>query len=192
MKKLAFVIRIVTVAPIMALVLLLVLYFRAPGTFGSQIMFMFSVLFLVVFPLLAYPLQPLIKPYKGKGREGQRTLALIFAVAGYLLGCLFAAVLGAPRDVWFIFLSYMVSGSLVALINKVFHFKASGHACGVTGPFLLLLYFGQTIGFLGAAVLAVVWLASLYMKRHTTGQFLVGAAIPFAALGILMLGFSAF
>ncbi len=192
MKKLAYAIRVITVAPIMALVMLLILYFRNPLIFGSFMEFLLLVLFLVVWPLLAYPLQPLIKPFKHKGREGQRTLALIFAVAGYLFGCLFAALLGAPRDVWFIYLSYMISGSLVALINKVFHFRASGHACGVTGPFMLLVYFGQPIGYIGIAVLALVWAVSLYMKRHTTAQFIVGALIPFAALAILLLVFSLF
>ena len=187
MKKFAYAVRVVTVAPIMALVMLLVLYFRAPLFFGSLIEFWLVVLFLVVLPLLAYPLQPLIKPFKNKGREGQRTLALIFAVAGYFLGCLFAALLGAPQNVWFIYLSYMLSGSLVALFNKAFHFRASGHACGVTGPFMLLVYFGQPIGYIGFAVLVLVWLVSLYMKRHTTAQFIVGALIPFAALGILLL-----
>lgn len=192
MKKLAYALRVITVAPFMALVMLLILYLRTPQFFGSLAGFLLLVLFLVVLPLLAYPLQPLIKAFKYKGREGQRTLALIFAVAGYLLGCLFAALLGAPRDVWFIYLSYMLSGSFVALFNKVFHFRASGHACGVSGPFMLLVYFGQPIGYIGIAVLALVWAVSLYMKRHTTAQYVVGALIPFAALAILVLAFSLF
>lgn len=192
MKKLAYAVRVFTVAPIMALVMLLVLFFHEPLFFGNIIEFFLLVLFLVVLPLLAYPLQPLIKQFKYKGREGQRTLALIFAVAGYFLGCLFAAVLGAPQNVWFIYLSYMLSGSLVALFNKVFRFRASGHACGISGPFMLLVYFGQQIGYVGFAVLALVWAVSLYMKRHTTAQFIIGALIPFAALGILVLGFSLF
>ncbi len=192
MKKLAYAVRVITVAPIMALVMLLVLYFREPDFFGGLIEFLLSALFLVVLPLLAYPLQPLIKQFKYKGREGQRTLALIFAVAGYFLGCLFAAVLGAPQNVWFIYLSYMLSGSFVALFNKVFRFRASGHACGISGPYMLLVYFGQPIGYIGFAVLLLVWAVSLYMKRHTTAQFIVGALIPFAALGLLILGFSLF
>ncbi len=192
MKGLAYAVRVITVAPIMALLMLLILYFRVPLFFGGLPVFLLSVLFLVVLPLLAYPMQPLIKPFKDKGRDGQRTLAMIFAVAGYFLGCLFAAVLGAPQNVWFIFLSYMLSGLLVALFNKVFHFKASGHACGVSGPFMLLVYFGQPIGYIGFVVLVLVWLVSITMKRHTTAQFIVGALIPFAALGILLLGFSIF
>lgn len=170
----------------MALVMLLVLYLLAPLVFGGTLHFLMIVFFLVVLPLLAYPLQPLIKKYKDKGREGQRTLALIFAVAGYVAGFTAAIVFGAPRDVLVIYLSYMTSGLLVAAANKVFHFKASGHACGVTGPFLLLVYFGQPIGYIGIGILAAAWLASLYMKRHTWPQLLVGALIPFAALALVL------
>lgn len=187
MRKLAYVIRIMTVAPLMALVLLLVLFLTAPLTFGGTVHFILIVLFLVVFPLLAYPLQPLIKKYREQGREGQRTLALIFAVAGYILGLLFAVILCAPKGVLTIYLSYMLSGSMVALANKAIRFRASGHACGVAGPFILLVYFGQAAGYLGIPVLGLVYMASLSMKRHTWAELLVGTAIPFAALGIILL-----
>lgn len=187
MRKIAYVIRVITVAPIMALVLLIVLYFNSPLTFGSTAVFLMTVFFLVVLPLLAYPLQPLVKKYKDKGREGQRTLAMIFAVAGYILGLASAIIFGAPTGVLVIYLAYMISGLLVALTNKVFHFKASGHACGIAGPFMLLVYFGQMIGYAGLGVLIIAWIASFYMKRHTWPQLLVGTAIPFSALGIILL-----
>ncbi len=187
MKKIAYVIRVITVAPIMALVLLIVLYFNSPLTFGSTAVFLMTVFFLVVLPLLAYPLQPLVKKYKDKGREGQRTLAMIFAVAGYILGLASVIIFGAPTGVLVIYLAYMISGLLVALTNKVFHFKASGHACGIAGPFMLLVYFGQMIGYAGLGVLIIAWIASFYMKRHTWPQLLVGTAIPFSALGIILL-----
>ena len=187
MKKIAYVIRVITVAPIMALVLLIVLYFNSPLTFGSTAVFLMTVFFLVVLPLLAYPLQPLVKKYKDKGREGQRTLAMIFAVAGYILGLASAIIFGAPTGVLVIYLAYMISGLLVAVTNKVLHFKASGHACGIAGPFMLLVYFGQMIGYMGLGVLIIAWIASFYMKRHTWPQLLVGTAIPFSALGIILL-----
>lgn len=188
MKKLAYAIRVITVAPFMALVMLLILYFGSPPFFFNFAAFILMVLFLVALPLLAYPLQPLIKPYRDKGREGQRTLAIIFAVAGYILGCISALVFQAPRNVFAIYLSYFLSGLFVMLINKLLHFKASGHACGITGPFMLLVYFGQSAGyFIGVPVLIISWLSSLCMKRHTTAQFIAGAVIPFIALGIVVL-----
>jgi hypothetical protein len=185
--KLAKIIRVLTVAPIMALVMLLILYIKEPALFGGAANFILGIMFLTVLPLLAYPLQPVVKGYKDKGREGQRSLAIIFAVAGYVLGCLSAIVLGAPINVFVIYLSYLLSGALVLVTNKVFHYKASGHACGIAGPSILLVYFGQPCGYIGIAVLLIAWLSSLYMKRHTTLQFVVGQTIPFVALGIVIL-----
>jgi hypothetical protein len=187
MLKAAKTIRVLTVAPMMALVMLLVLYVRDFPLFGSPAAFVLLLLFLVVFPLLAYPMQPLIKKYKDKGREGQRALAMDFAVAGYIGGCLSAVLLHAPKSVWIIYLSYLLSGILVMLLNKLLHFRASGHACGVTGPFAILVYFGQPLGFLGIPLLAVVCLSSLRMKRHTAWQLLGGTVIPVAALAIAVM-----
>ena len=187
MLKAAKAIRVLTVAPMMALVMLLVLYVRDSPLFGSPAAFVLLLLFLVVFPLLAYPMQPLIKKYKDKGREGQRALAMDFAVAGYIGGCLSAVLLHAPKSVWIIYLSYLLSGILVMLLNKLLHFRASGHACGVTGPFAILVYFGQPLGFLGIPLLAIVCLSSLRMKRHTAWQLLGGTVIPVAALAIAVM-----
>jgi len=184
-QKLAYFIRVVTVAPIMALVLLVTLFLRAPQVFGNTLSFAATVLFLVVFPILAYPLQPLFPKFRDRGREGQRKLAMVFAVAGYIGGLIFALATNATRDVLVIYIAYLISGSLVGLINKVFHFRASGHACGVAGPFMLLVYFGQPIGYLGILVLAITWLASLDMKRHTWPQLLAGNAIPFVSLALI-------
>jgi len=184
-EKMAYLIRIITVAPIMALVLLVTLFLRAPQTFGNPLDFAATIFFLTGLPLLAYPLQPLFKKFKDNGREGQRKLAMVFAVAGYIGGLIFAIATGATKDVLLIYVAYLISGSLVALTNKVLHFRASGHACGVAGPFLLLVYFGQPIGYLGIGVLAITWLASLYMKRHTWLQLLAGNTIPFISLAMI-------
>ncbi len=188
-EKIANLIRIITVAPIMALVLLLILFLRAPLMFENTFTFVTNVVFLVVIPLLAYPLQPFFKKFKDDGREGQRKLAMYSAVAGYVGGLIFAIASGANKDILVIYITYLISGSLVALINKVLHFRASGHACGVAGPFLLLIYFGQPIGYLGIGVLVITWLASLYMKRHTWLQLLAGNLIPFVSLAVVTIAF---
>jgi hypothetical protein len=184
-EKMANLIRVITVAPIMALVLLITLFLHAPLTFGNRLTFVMNVVFLVSIPLLAYPLQPFFRKFKDGGREGQRKLAMYFAVAGYVGGLIFAIASGANKDVLVIYIAYLISGSLVALINKMLHFRASGHACGVAGPFLLLIYFGQPIGYLGIGVLVITWLASLYMKRHTWPQLLAGNMIPFISLALV-------
>ena len=185
MKKLAKIIRIITVAPIMALVMLIVIYLNNPLFFGNTVTFILIILFLVILPLAAYPLQPLIKGYKDRGREGQRTLAIIFAVAGYVFGCVFAIIFNSPRNVCIIYFAYLLSGALVMLSSKALHFNASGHACGITGPSTLLVYFGRYCGFIGIPILVIAWVSSIYMKRHTTVQFIAGAIIPLVTIGII-------
>ncbi|HEX2937307.1 MAG TPA: hypothetical protein VHO66_00100 [Ruminiclostridium sp.] len=178
--------RIVTVAPFMAGTMLVVLFINNPVVFGNSAFFAAALVFLTVLPLLAYPLQPLFSHYRSKGREGQRTLAMLFAAAGYVLGCALAFIAHAPNSLKIIFLSYLFSAILIILFNKLIHVRASGHACGVAGPFAILVFFGQLAGFLGIIPLVIVWWSSLKAKRHTPGQLIVGTALPFLALAAAM------
>lgn len=74
--KLAKIIRIVTVVPVMALVMLSILYGLRPDIFQETSNFILAIIFLTVFPLLAYPLQLLLPKFRNKGREGQRKASL--------------------------------------------------------------------------------------------------------------------
>lgn len=89
-ERIAKIIRIATIPPIMALVLLVTVYIFRPLTFGNVTNFLLSVVFLVLFPILAYPLQRFIPQFKNEGRNGQRTLAILLSNAGYLFGVIAA------------------------------------------------------------------------------------------------------
>lgn len=188
MKKLTKIIRVLTIPPIMALTMLTTLFLFRPEVFGGALSYCLAVFFIAVFPVLAYPLQPVIPHFRDKGREGQRNLAMWFSVAGYLLGCIVNIFMNATLTLWLVYLVYLFSGLGIFIFSKVFHFKASGHACGIMGPIAFLLYSQIYFAVGGIAVyLAALW-ASVKMKRHTVGQFIVGAAIPvvvlFALVGI--------
>lgn len=75
-------IRVITVAPLLALVMIVIVAGNCEGIFLSLWQMIYSLFFLSIMPLLAYPLQKHIPAYKEKGREGQRNLAIIFAAAG--------------------------------------------------------------------------------------------------------------
>lgn len=184
-KRCAKIIRTVTVAPVMAGVLLTALFLLKPEVFGRPLNYGCGIMFLTVLPILAYPLQKFMPGYRNEGREGQRNLAMAFAVGGYILGCAVTLFLNAPSSMWIIYLEYLCSGILIALVNKVFHFKASGHACGVAGPVALLFFFGVPVLFPGIVFLALTWWASLYIKRHTIAQLAGGCAIPVLVLFML-------
>ncbi len=191
---LAKIVRIITLAPLMALATLITLYVERPELFGSHAVHLWlAILFLTVLPILAYPLQPVIPGFKGKGREGQRNLAMVFAVSGYTLGCLTNLFLNAPEELWMVYLTYLISGIVIVFVNKKLKIRASAHACGIIGPAVMLASFGVPAALLVGIPLhlAALW-ASLRMKRHTAPQYVVGSIIPIAVLAVLRLLFFIF
>jgi MFS family permease len=187
MDKAARIIRIITVAPIMAIAALSILFGLKPEIFGGVFQYIISVIFLTVFPLLAYPLQPIIPSLSKKGRDGQRKLAIIMAVCGYLFGIISALCFNAPKTIWLIYLTYFISGIGIALFNKALKIRASGHACGVVGPIALLIYFLGAWGLIGAVIIIPVFWACIKMKRHTLPQLIWGSIIPIAAFLLSLL-----
>ncbi|MFS0788157.1 hypothetical protein ABC345_17485 [Shouchella sp. 1P09AA] len=180
-------IRIATLAPLMAFVALLLLFVAEPSIFDSWFQFSFALLFLVVLPVMAYPLQPIVPGFRHKGREGQRNFAIFMGVLGYVFGILFAYVTNAPEGTTMIYWIYFLSGVGIVVFNKVLRIRASGHACGVVGPISFLIYFLGSIAFIGLLLIALVYWASLKMKRHTLSELIWGSAISFiAVMGIIL------
>ncbi len=177
-------IRIITIAPVIALALLLAIYFAAPenGVTGGQLAL--SIFFLVVLPVAGYPLQPFIPGFKNGGREAQRKLAIITALIGYICGIIYAAICCVPDILMAIYLTYLISGIAVALFSKLTHIKASGHACGVMGPIAVAVYYISPWALLGLAVYALAFVSSVRMKRHTAVELIIGSIIPVAAFAV--------
>ena len=61
------IVRIVTLAPVMALLALSILLGAQPERFGGIGNYVMAVIFLTVLPLLAYPLQQILPGWKDKG-----------------------------------------------------------------------------------------------------------------------------
>lgn len=182
-EKFAKLIRILTIAPVGALVLLTLLYLLKKEDFGSITSYILSVLYLTILPITAYPLQPYIPKFKNKGREGQRNLAIVMATIGYLCGIITISLLPATNMQWIIYLTYFISGVCIAVFNKLLKIRASGHACGIVGPLALGVYFIGISGLIaGVIIYALVWWSSLTLKRHTISQLLWGSIIPLVAL----------
>lgn len=184
--KKAKLVRTFTLAPIMALIALSILLGLTTDVFASFWQYALAVVFLVVLPILAYPLQPVIPAYKTKGREGQRQLAIVMAVVGYIGGIVVALFGQVPEKLKIIYFTYFISGILIMIFNKILHIKASGHSCGVVGPMAILVYCIGPLALTGVVILIAVYWASLKMERHTISQLFWGSVIPVVALlGIL-------
>ena len=183
-------IRILTTAPILAMASLALLWICRRNIFSNALQLWALIACLGLFPLMAYPLQRCMPHFKDKGRHGQRYLAMIFAVGGYVISVLVNALTHASRAVWFFCLEYLLSGIIIILFNKVFHLKISGHICGVVGPMLLLIQNGLWPAFpIGCIILMLVAIASLKTGRHTVMQMVgdgIAALAAFAALSIMI------
>ena len=176
-------VRILTLAPLLAGFSILCIALYCPDTFLSAWQFAYTFFFLCVLPLMAYPLQKYIPHFKNKGRDGQRTLAMLFAVAGYIFCLVTNIFANATSAMWLICLEYFLSGALILIFNKGLHIKLSAHGCGSAGPIFLLLYFGL---YIPAALMAFVTIfaywASVKAKHHTFGQLLGGSAVSIVLL----------
>ena len=185
-------IRVLTTAPLMAAIALALLRTCREEIFSGEMQFLLLFFCLGLLPLLAYPLQRFFPHFKNQGRSGQRHLAMIFAVGGYLISMLVCVITRASKAVWFFCLEYLLSGLLIFLFNRIFHVKISGHVCGVAGPIMLLAYQGlwYTVP-VGCAVLILVMVASLKTKRHTVPEMIGGGFAAMASFVILLSLFNA-
>jgi len=182
--RLAKVLRVVSVPPVMATLLLSILYGVRPEMFGSLGSYLFSLLFLAGLPVLAYPLQPLLPGFRGKKREGQRNLAIVMSVVGYVSSVVYAFCVRAGDPLWIIYLTYFFSGLGLLVFNKVLKVRASGHACAIVGPVVALIYILGAAALFSLLVLGLVFWASLKTKSHTAPELFWGSAVTLLSLGL--------
>ncbi len=179
MDKVFRIIRTVTVPPVFAATLLILVYVTHPDYIGSIGHFLGALFFLSGLPTLAYPAQKYIPGFRDRGRAGQRTLAMLFSFTGYLLGTVTAFVFSAPAMLQLIYIQYLLCGIGMLVLNKVFKIKASGHACGSVGPVIMCLYFGLYLpAMIGAALILPVYISSIRTGQHTLPQLFGGSTIP--------------
>ena len=174
-NKIAKVIRMITVPPVMVAALLTLLFFF-DDVFPTPLDFVLALIFLAVLPVLAYPVQMLVPKWREGGRKVQRLLAFIFSFIGYSAAVIVSIVRDAVPNLLYISAVYLVSVILLTLFNCFSPWRASGHACSIAGPILLICLFSGYYAIpAGLLVFAASFWASVYMKRHTVREFLLGA-----------------
>ena len=181
-ERIAKIIRVLSVPPIMVSIFILILAFNKNNIFRNSEEIIIMIVFLGLVPALAYVLSGIIPAVRSKGREGQRKLAFVTNLVGYGIALLWAILTNVSKELLLICLTYFLSVVFLAIYNKGFHFRASGHASGFTGPLILMIYF------LGWKVIApvliiaalIVW-ASLYLKRHTIKELAGGILVNILA-----------
>ena len=176
-------VRVITLPPFMAGLAVLLLH-RACGLFPGPALGA-ALFMLTLLPLLPYPICLLIPSLRYRGRFIQRGMAVAFSVAGYLAGTVYCLCRGLTGAELTIFLSYLFSGIIIAVLSGCFHFKCSGHASGLAGPLTLLCLRVSPLFLMGYGLLIPVFISSLQLKRHTKEELMAGALTPSAILLLL-------
>lgn len=175
-KNIAKLISIITVAPLVSVLVLSWMWLDNPAYFEGNINWYYiSLGLLTLVPISAYLLKYAIPPIRVQGRDGERKLAFIMAVFGYIAGVLVCQFSHGPRVMSILFLTYFLSGFTLLLLNRFAHIKASGHACGLAGPtaFLICLLGGAS-WLTGLLIPAVFW-ARLKLGRHDMSELIIGS-----------------
>ncbi|MBR0156537.1 MAG: hypothetical protein IJM20_03340 [Clostridia bacterium] len=185
--KEAKLLRALTVPPVMALMLITILYIGLGAeAFVTPTHYFAAVFALTLLPVLPYPLCAAIPTLKRKGRKLERGLAIGFSLIGYVLGLLLALLGGGTEIEKILFLTYTISGALTGIMTFVVRYKTSGHACGASAPFVLLAISLSPWWLLGCFALIPIFNASIQLGRHTLGQLFAGACVSVAALFIAL------
>ncbi len=188
--RLAHIIRIITVPPVMVAILIVLLATLREDIFTRPSEMAVSLLCLSVLPVLAYPVSVIIPAIKRRGRDGQRSLAIYISAASYLAVFVYGFAAGVGNHVMLVYTGYFMSVVILLLANKVFRVRASGHACSVSGPLVYTAYFLGVWGIVVGVVLwgVILW-ASLRMKRHTPVEFLLGTLTCLVSFGTALIFF---
>lgn len=179
-KKLAKAVRVFTVPPVFSAVLCTVLYVRLDGAFASLGHYIAGLCFLSLLPLMSYPVCAAVPALREKGRRAERNLGLVFSVAGYMGGLLFCLLAGGAYVETLVYVTYLISGLGLAVCTLL-HFKASAHACGCSGPVLILAVFISPWFLAGYLLLGAVMWASRSLDRHSPMQLVGGSVVPLLA-----------
>lgn len=171
----------ITVPPVLVCVLILTLALSRDDIFYHPLDIILSLVFLGIFPVLAYPLQPFLPFFKENGRAGQRKLAFILNIIGYTLAFVSGLFLHVNSRLMLIDMTYFFSVVLLTILNLL-HIRTSGHACSATGPLVLLIYFTGATTIIPCLIIMflIVW-SSLVLKRHTVKDLIFGIFTCIAA-----------
>ena len=183
MNGFAKLIRFLTVPPlVVAAELLALLFFE--NVFPEALDFWLMLFCLGIVPVLAYPLQKIVPAFRDGGQKMQRRLAFILSPMGYVAAVLISVLRHAIPNLLYVSVVYLLSVILLLLLNKLTPFHASGHGCSLAGSIILpCLFIGWYAIVPGVVLFGLSFWASVYLKRHTAREFLLGAmCAAFSAL----------
>jgi membrane-associated phospholipid phosphatase len=163
--------------PIVAAVAVTWVMFQLPGDLpGRWAGWGYALLFLTIIPLLSlFFYIPLHSANWKQVLHRQRVASFVFMAVSYPVGLLVLNLIGAPKIYVAILTSYVAI--VVGLILVNLFYKASGHAAGVTGPVVALVFLCGWIALPLLVLLPLVGWARVQLHDHTVGQIVVGGLL---------------
>ena len=165
--------------PVLSGALVTYIYFRLPASAANHLPgYLWAIVFLCISPLCSlFFYIPKKNEEKEQTFHRQRVASFIFMIISYPIGWLVLALTHAPQIFTAMTATYTFVTLGLIVFNLLLHYKASGHAAGVSGPVASMIYiFGIWAAPLLLLLPLVTW-ARLAAKGHNFWQTVVGATM---------------
>jgi len=137
-----------------------------------------AMLFLCIIPLCSlFFYIPAGKEAKEKTARRQRIASFAIMLVSYPAGWLVLSLTGAPRVFTAVAATYTFVTLGLIIFNLLLHYKASGHAAGVSGPVAIMIYIYGAIATPLLILLPLITWARLAAEGHNLWQTVVGASM---------------
>ncbi|MGN0414407.1 MAG: hypothetical protein ACI4FX_02820 [Agathobacter sp.] len=188
--KVAKIIRTITAPPVLAFIMLGILYWNLGFLLGLPVDFLVSEICLAILPACAYPIAQIKSSYSDNQRECERETAFMMSLGGYLAAFIYGIMRKVPDILMWILSSYFMAAVVLTIINRGLRIMASGHACSCVLPCLILCYFCKgSIKITCLILYFIEFWATTYLKRHTVSEFWAGSCVAVAVFCFTRLQF---
>jgi hypothetical protein len=137
-----------------------------------------AMLFLCIIPLCSlFFYIPAGNEEKEKTTRRQRVASFVIMLVSYPAGWLVLALVGAPRIFTAVAATYTFVTLGLIIFNLLLHYKASGHAAGVSGPVAIMIYIYGAVATPLLVLLPLITWARLAAEGHNLWQTVVGASM---------------
>ena len=182
--------------PVLSGLFILYLYLRLPSQEPNALTgFIWALVFVSVIPLTSlFFYIPVRDEAHQVTVHRQRVASFVLMMISYPIGWLVLSMAHAPRIFTAVAATYTFVTLGLIVFNLLLHYKASGHAAGVSGPVASMIYLYGVIATPLLALLPLVTWARLAAKGHSFWQTVVGAVLS-GAISICVLwvfGFTPF
>ena len=182
--------------PVLSGALTTYLFLRIPAQVPNRLTgYAWAMLFLCIIPLCSlFFYIPVKEEEKRVTVHRQRVASFVIMLISYPAGWVALALTGAPRIFTAVAAIYTFVTLGLIIFNLLLHYKASGHAAGVSGPVAIMIYIYGIVATPLLVLLPLVTWARLAAEGHNLWQTVVGATMSaLISIGVLWaFGFSPF